>query len=63
VKVWKILGLAGLVGVAAGGVALARSQRRRRAYTPEEIRERLHARAAEAQADHSGRPPAPGGAA
>jgi hypothetical protein len=51
VKVWKILGLAGLVGVAAGGVALARSERRRRAYTPEEVRERLHARAAEAEAD------------
>jgi hypothetical protein len=48
VNVWKILGIAGLVGVAAGGVALARSQRRRRAYTPQEIRERLHARLEEA---------------
>ena len=47
-KVWKLLGLAGLVGVAAGGVVLARAERRRRAYTPEEIRDRLHARAAEA---------------
>ena len=49
-KLWKLLGLAGLAGVAAGGVALARADRRRRAYTPEEIRERLHARAAEAHA-------------
>jgi hypothetical protein len=48
VNVWKILGIAGLVGVAAGGAALARSERRRRSYTPQEIRERLHARLEEA---------------
>jgi hypothetical protein len=48
VNVWKILGIAGVVGVAAGGAVLARAERRRRAYTPAEIRERLHARAAEA---------------
>jgi hypothetical protein len=46
VRWWKILGLAGLAGVAASGVVIARSERRRRAYTPEQIRERLHARAA-----------------
>ncbi|MFC3382319.1 hypothetical protein [Couchioplanes azureus] len=45
---WKVAGLAGLAGVAATGVVLARQERRRRAYTPEEIRERLHARVAEA---------------
>jgi hypothetical protein len=45
---WKILGLAGFVGVAATGVVIARAERRRRAYTPEQIRERLHARLAEA---------------
>jgi hypothetical protein len=50
VNVWKLLGVAGLVGVAAGGVVLARAERRRRAYTPDEIRDRLHARAAEAEA-------------
>jgi hypothetical protein len=44
---WKIVGLAGLAGVAATGVVLVRAERRRRAYTPEEIRERLHARVAE----------------
>ena len=42
------MGLAGFVGVAATGVVIARAERRRRAYTPAEVRERLHARAAEA---------------
>jgi hypothetical protein len=43
---WKVLGLAGFVGVAATGVVIARAERHRRAYTPEEIRDRLHARLA-----------------
>jgi hypothetical protein len=46
--IWKLLGLAGIVGVAAGGVLVARDQRRRRAYTPDEIRARLQQRLAEA---------------
>ncbi len=46
--IWKLLGLAGIVGVAAGGVLVARDQRRRKAYTPDEIREWLHQRLAEA---------------
>jgi hypothetical protein len=50
---WKILGLAGFVGVAATGAVIARDKRRRRAYTPEQIRERLNARLAEAEA-HEG---------
>jgi hypothetical protein len=41
---WKILGLAAFAGVAATGAVIARDQRRRNAYTPEEVRERLHAR-------------------
>ncbi|MCE6996587.1 hypothetical protein LZG04_17515 [Saccharothrix sp. S26] len=41
---WKLLGLAGVAGVAATGVVIARAERKRRAYTPDEIRERLHAR-------------------
>jgi hypothetical protein len=45
---WKMLGLAGLAGVAATGVVIARAERRRRTYTPDEVRERLHARLAEA---------------
>jgi hypothetical protein len=48
VKWWKVAGLAAFIGVAATGVVIARAERRRRAYTPEEIRERLHARLAEA---------------
>jgi hypothetical protein len=46
---WKVLGLAAFVGVAAGGAVLARAERRRRAYTPAEIRERLRARLEEAR--------------
>ena len=44
---WKLIGLAGIVGVAATGAVVARAERRRRSYSPEEIRERLHARHAE----------------
>nr|WP_201753972.1 hypothetical protein [Micromonospora rubida] len=51
---WKVLGLAGLAGVAATGVVVARAERRRRAYTPEEIRARLRDRHAEASALGSG---------
>jgi len=46
---WKIVGLAGLAGVAATGAVIARGERRRRAYTPDEIKERLHAKVAEAR--------------
>lgn len=46
-RLWKIVGLAGLAGVAATGVAITRAERKRRAYTPEEIRERLVARVAD----------------
>jgi hypothetical protein len=45
---WKVAGLAAFVGVAASGVMVARAQRKRAAYTPEQIRERLHARLEEA---------------
>ena len=45
---WKWLGIAGIVGVAATGAAIARKERQRRAYTPDEIRTRLHQRHAEA---------------
>jgi hypothetical protein len=47
---WKWVGLAGLAGVAATGVVTAAAERKRRAYTPAEIRERLHERADEAEA-------------
>jgi hypothetical protein len=45
---WKVVGLAGLAGVAATGVVVARAERRRRAYTPEQVRDRLHKRLADA---------------
>jgi hypothetical protein len=48
---WKVVGLAGLAGVAATGVVVARADRRRRAYTADEVRDRLHQRVAEATAE------------
>lgn len=39
--------MAGLAGVAATGVMIARAERRRRSYTADEVRERLRARLAE----------------
>jgi hypothetical protein len=47
-KVWKVLGLAGLVGVAATGVVIARDERKRKAYSPQQVRDRLKARVKEA---------------
>jgi hypothetical protein len=41
------VGLAGLAGVAATGVVVARAERKRRAYTSDEVRERLHQRLSE----------------
>lgn len=52
-NVWKWLGVAGLVGVAAGGVLVVRDQRQRNAYTADEIRDRLHGRLAESGAADS----------
>lgn len=43
-KAWKVIGLAGIVGVAATGVVIARGERKRRAYTPDEVRDRLKTR-------------------
>ena len=45
-RLWKIIGLAGLTGVAAGSAVLVRNERQRRAYTPDDVRSRLHERAA-----------------
>ena len=47
---YKMLGLAAFAGVVATGAVIIRDQRRRRACTPDEIRERLHARLAETPA-------------
>jgi hypothetical protein len=48
--IWKLIGLASVAGVVAGGVLVARDQRKRKSYTPDDIRARLHQRAAEARA-------------
>ena len=47
---WKLLGLAGLAGVAATGAVIARDQRRRAQLSPEQVRARLHERFAEIEA-------------
>jgi hypothetical protein len=47
VKLWRVLGVAGLAGVAATGVIIARDQRKRAQLTPEQVRARLHERLAE----------------
>jgi hypothetical protein len=46
---WKLLGLAGLAGVAATGVIVARRRRAQVEVTPDELRDRLHARLHEAR--------------
>lgn len=53
---WKWIGLAGLAGVAATGAVIARDERQRNNYSPDEIRARLHERATEAlsQEDEAG---------
>jgi hypothetical protein len=48
-KLWKVLGIAGLAGVAATGVIMARDQRQRVQLEPDAIRSRLHERLAQAQ--------------
>jgi hypothetical protein len=54
---WKLIGLAGLAGVAATGVVVARRRRAQREYDPDELRDRLHRRLAEAgAAGGSGQP-------
>jgi hypothetical protein len=47
---WKAVGLAGVAGVAATGVVVARRRRAHREYDPDELRERLHRRLAEIEA-------------
>ena len=48
---WKWLGLAGVAGVVAGGALVVRDQRKRQAYTADEVRARLHQRLAESDAN------------
>jgi hypothetical protein len=44
---WKLIGLAGLAGVAATGIVVARRRRVQRDYDPDELRARLRRRLAE----------------
>jgi hypothetical protein len=57
---WKLVGLAGFAGVAATGVVVARKRRAHEDLTPEELRERLHRRLAEAQSDDGATSAGPG---
>ena len=50
---WKLIGLAGVAGVAATGVVVARRRRTMREYDPDELRARLHRRLEEARASTS----------
>ncbi len=57
-RLWKLLGVAGAAGVVATGVLVARDERSRRAYEPDEVRDRLRARLDEAAAAADERPDA-----
>lgn len=46
-KLWKVLGIAGLTGVAATGAIIAREQRKRAQVTPDDVRRQLHQRLAD----------------
>jgi hypothetical protein len=46
-RTWKLLGLAGLAGVTATGVVVARRRRAHTEYDPDELRARLHDRLAQ----------------
>jgi len=59
-NLWKVLGLAGVAGVAAAGVIIAQEQRQRAQLSPEEIRARLHERLEQApEATDGGAEPDP----
>jgi hypothetical protein len=57
---WKLVGLAGLAGVAATGAVVARRRRDAVPVDPDELRDRLHARLAQAGANGASRPATPG---
>ena len=48
--------MAGLAGVAATGVVVARKRRAQQDYDPDELRDRLHRRLAEIDSDPAPRP-------
>ncbi len=54
---WKLVGLAGLAGVTATGVAVARRRREHRDYDADELRARLHERLRSPSTAPAGVPP------
>ncbi len=60
---WKLVGLAGIAGVAATGVVVARNRRAHRELPSDELREALHKRLAEVESSPAAgvepAPPAP----
>jgi len=56
---WKLLGLAGVAGVAATGVVVARNRRAQRDVEPDELRDRLHERLGAVGAEAPPPPPPP----
>lgn len=62
-RIWKIVGLAGLTGVAATGAVVARNERQRRAYTPDQVRAKLRERAANIEESGADERPTSGGPA
>ena len=51
-----MLGLAGLVGVAATGAVVARQRRQHEDLDPDELRERLHRRLSDARQEEAATP-------
>jgi hypothetical protein len=54
---WKLIGAAGVAGVAATGVVVARKRRAHSEYTPDELRARLHDRLAQSTGSTKPEPP------
>src|SRR5215207_11222877 len=53
---WKLLGVAGVAGVAATGVVVARRRRAHAELDPGELRDRLHQRLAKVEREEAGEP-------
>jgi hypothetical protein len=56
---WKLIGVAGLAGVAATGVVVTRRRRAQQDIDPDELRGRLHRRLAEVDSPPASPEPPP----
>lgn len=57
---WKLVGLAGIAGVAASGVVVVRRRRGQQEYEPDVLRDKLHERLAQTRGEDpepANRPP------